>query len=267
MRSVRFYARAFAISLAICLVRAARADDVEPGAFSRQVPGELQYTCVRWIDVAEEAYAVQLRDANPAVRLAAARGLWRGRSRRYAPEVLKFLAGPPPGGEPYRAFQRDVEESLRPDAILRELKKGDYAWGAWLAFLRPHRDLVPPLLENLKVHALPETTLALGNSGDARALEPLVELLQSKNSQTAGSAAQALGYFGDAQAEGKLIEALASDEPWLQVKACGALAKMGSHHALPALEKLAKDDRYTGALAVRGMAQDAVASIKKRENR
>jgi len=62
-----------------------------------------------------------------------------------------------------------------------------------------------------------------------------------------------------------LIEALAADNSWRQVNASGALAKMGTRRAVPALEKLAKDDRYTGALAVREMAQDAVESIKKRE--
>src|SRR5262249_22061749 len=159
--------------------------------------------------------------------LAAARALWQGHSRRYAAEVLKYLAGPPPGGEAYQAFQREVEASLRPDRILRELRKGDYEWGAWLAFLRPKEDFVPVLLAGLKDHpkSLPGTVLALGNSGDPRALKPLLKLLRSKDYRTAGDAAQALGYLGDVKAEPALIEALATDNGWRQVKACGALAK------------------------------------------
>jgi hypothetical protein len=40
---------------------------------------------------------------------------------------------------------------------------------------------------------------------------------------------------------------------------------MGTRQALPALEKLAKDDRYTGALAVKGTAEAAVQRIRRRE--
>jgi len=244
--------------------------DVPPGAFSKSylTPEELQFSDASIGDSAEDEYAKQLADAEPADRLAAARGLWRGRSRRYAADVVKFLVGPPPGGEPYRAFQREVEAALRPEAILRELREGDYLWGTWLAFLRPQKELVPTLLAGLasKPKMLPGTILALGNSGDPRALGPLLELLKSKD-RTAGDAAQALGYLGNPDAELKLIEALAEDNSWRQVKACGALARMGTSRALPALEKLAKDDRYTGALNIKGMAEHAVASIKKREKR
>ena len=112
---------------------------------------------------------------------------------------------------------------------------------------------------------LPESMLALGNSGDPRALEPLLELLKSKDYRTAGDAAQALGYLGGKDVEEKLIEALKEDNGWRQVNACGALAKLGSRGALPALEKLANSDRYTGALNIKGMAKTAVERIKKRE--
>ena len=94
-----------------------------------------------------------------------------------------------------------------------------------------------------------------------------MELLKSDDYRIAGDAANALGYLGNAEAEPKLIEALGGDNGWRQVNACGALAKFGSPKALPALEKLAKDDRYTGALDVKGMAKDAIERITKREKR
>ena len=156
--------------------------DVKPGAFSRSYlnPWELQFSCVGTSDGEEERCAKQLADAeaDPRDQLIAAKTLWRGRSRRYAADVLKFLAGPPPGGEPFRAFQREVDASVRAEAILRELREGDYLWGTWLAFLRPHKDFVPALLAGLKdkPKMLPETMLALGNSGDPRAIEPLMRL-------------------------------------------------------------------------------------------
>ena len=245
-----------------------RIPDPTPGAFVQSTPHQLQFSCARGLNRDETDLAERLAKGEPDERLVAARALWKGRSRLHATEVLKFLAGPPDGAE-FRAFRREVEAALQPPAVLLELQKGDYRWGSWLAFLRPHKDLVPALLAGLKdqPELIEETVLALGNSGDRRALDPLVKLLQSKDSVTAGFAARALGYLGDADAEPHLIEALSSGHNWRQVNASVALAKFGSPKALPALEKLAKSDEYTGALAVKGCAADAVESITKREKR
>jgi len=244
-----------------------RIADIRAGAFSRSLPPELRFSDALSLDGDEEKLAKALAAKEPEGRLVAARALWHGRSRRHASKVLKYLADPPPGGQGYRDFQRKVDASFQPKSILRELSGGDYRWGAWLAFLRPHEDLVPVLLAGLKdkPEMLPETMLALGNSGDPRVIEPLRGLLGSKDYQTAGDAARALGYLGRADVEPELIDALAADNGWLQVQACGALAKMGTRRALPALEKLAKDARYTGALNIKGMARFAADSIKKRE--
>jgi hypothetical protein len=245
------------------------AADDRTATFSHSNPDELQFSDGVGLDGREERHAETLDKGDSPERLAAARTLWRGHSRRHAAEVLKYLAAPPPGGDDYRDFQREVEASFRPEAILRELREGDYRWGAWLAFLRPHKEFVPILLDGLKdqPELLSETVLALGNSGDRRALKPLLDLLKSKDYGTAGAAAKALGYLGDPEAEPKLIEALAEGNSWRQVSACGALAKMGTRRSLPALEKLANDNRYTGALNVRGMAAHAVEKISKREKR
>src|SRR5262249_5518198 len=92
----------------------------EPEPFSRSYlnPPELQYGCVGTSDKDEEQYAerlrdgdsaarleaARLRDGDSAARLEAARALWKGHSRRYAADVVKYLAGPPPGGESFRAL-------------------------------------------------------------------------------------------------------------------------------------------------------------------
>src|SRR2546428_6705352 len=163
MTSGPFYFFAFiTILLAIQLpVTGSPPDDVALGAFSWLDPPQLQFSCATTGSSDEQRYAERLADteAELADRLAAARALWRGRSRRHASDVLKFLAGPPPGGEAYRAFQREVETSIQPQAILRELREGDYLWGTWLPFLRPHKDLVGTLLAGLKDKPkwLPET--------------------------------------------------------------------------------------------------------------
>ncbi len=244
-------------------------------------PPELQFGCFGASDPEEQKLAKLLADGEPHRQLAAAKTLWEGHSRRQAANVIKYLAGPPPGGDGYRKLQREIDAALKPQAILRELTEGDYLWGTWLAFLRPHEDAVPTLLAGLKDKPprdllakgtgkskfFHETMLALGNSGDARAREPLLELLKGDNSWIAGDAANALGYLGDTGVEPKLIEALGGDVGWLQLRACMALAKLGSRKALPALEKLAEDERYTGALNVRGMAEDAIQRILERDKR
>ncbi len=241
-------------------------------------PPELQFGCVSSSDPEEGKLAKLLADGEPHRQLAAAKTLWEGHSRRQAANVIKYLAGPPPGGDGYRKLQREIDAALKPQAILRELTEGDYLWGTWLAFLRPHEDAVPTLLAGLKDEPprdlltkgkgkskfFHETMLALGNSGDARALEPLLGLLKSENSWIAGDAANALGYLGDASVEPKLIEALAGENTWRQLQASMALAKFGSRKAL---EKLANDERYTGALNVRGMADDAIQRINERDKR
>ena len=242
---------------------------VRAATFSNSLPAELRFSDAMGLDGREEAFAKTLLDDDSGDRLAAARALWRGHSRRHASKVLKYLADPPRGGEEYRTCQREVEASFQPPAILHELREGDYPWGAWLAFLRPHKDFVPVLLANIKNQPklLHETMLALGNSGDPRVLEPLLELLKSKDYGTPGGAAQALGYFGGPDVEPNLIGALAVNNAWLQVQACGALAKVGTRRSLPKLVELAKDDRYTGALNVKRMAQHAIESITNREKR
>lgn len=240
--------------------------DPEPGAFSSSNPCELQFGCFIGINGFEQDFADLLASGDADEQLAAARALWKGRSRRHAAEVLKYLAGSPPGGAAFRTFRGEVEDALQPAAVLRELQKGDYLWGTWLAFLRPHKDFVPVLLKGLKAHPdeRAETMLALGSSGDPRALEPLLALLASKEYRPAGEAAQALGYLGMAEAEPKLIDALAPGNNWRQVNACLALAKLGSRKSLPALEKLARSDDGTGALNVGGCAERAIKSIEKR---
>jgi WD domain, G-beta repeat/HEAT repeats len=235
-------------------------------SWSHLHPPEFQYSCMGTSDKDEERFAEVLRDGAPAERLTAARALWKGHSRRYAADVIKYVSGSPPGGESFRALQRDVDAGLRPDAILKDLKDGDYLWGTWLAFLRPHKDLVPALLAGLrdKKDYRAETILALGNSGDARAFEPLVKVLTAGEPIIAGYAAMALGYLADPKAEAELIKAVGSDESWLQLKASGALEQIGSLKALPALEKVANTRGYTGALNVRGAVRRAIVGIERR---
>jgi hypothetical protein len=250
----------------LLLVEGVAGQDAKTGAFTEVLPDELQFSDAIAFHEAEAALAKKLAVGDSTEQLSAARALWEGHSRKSATNVLRFVVGPPLGGDAFRAFQREVDAALQPDAILRELTAGDYRWGTWLAFLRPQKELVSTLLAGLKDRPRwhPETVLALGNSGDPRALEPLVTLLSNADYRTPGDAAQALGYLGLPEAEPSLVAALANENPWLRVKACDALAKIGTQEAVPALERLAKDNRYTGLLDVKGTAEFAIESITKR---
>ncbi len=242
-------------------------EQAESDFFCRSIPEELQFSCVRSINGNEDGWNELLQKGDPATRLVAAKVLWQNHSRTYAQAVQVFLAEATPKDQEFQVVDEYVEKSFTPKEIQRELLEGDYEWGAWLACLRPHKDLVPTLLEALtnKSDFYPETILALGKSGDKRALEPLLCFMKGDDYRTAGDAAEALGYLGLPEMEPELIDALSADNGWRQVNACSALAKIGTRRALPALERLAKDERYTGALNIRGAARTAVERIAKRE--
>jgi HEAT repeat protein len=89
--------------------------------------------------------------------------------------------------------------------------------------------------------------------------------LKSGNYRIRGYAALGLGYLGNPQAEGVLIEALGAQNGFLQVKACQALAMVGSRRAVSALQGLSKRKRYNGAMNIQGMAKYAIDRIQQRE--
>lgn len=257
---------------ALLLIVASAPSDIEVDdgfpsiIFWGSLPDELRFSCVLYTDLREDACAKTLLGGEPSGRVVAARELWRRHSRKHAVDVLRFLAGPPPGGNDYRALQREIDSALHSEAVLRELREGDYRWGAWLAFLRPHESYVPILLSAVEQQpqVLPETTLALGNSGDVRAIEPLLRMLKNREGRTAGDAALALGFFGRQEFEPHLIEALTDDSPWVKMRVCQALAMVGTVQSLPALRILVRDDTDTSAIDINGAAQTAIDSIERR---
>ncbi|MEO5716241.1 MAG: HEAT repeat domain-containing protein [Luteolibacter sp.] len=253
---------------AIVSVRLIEPTDAQPAlkdAFVHSNPVELQFSCAMFPNAREEFVASKLAKGSSDGRTAAARELWDGHSRRHARLVMEFISESAPRTASMTAFERIVEDSLKPEAILRELREGDHLWGLWLAFLRPHETLVPDLLADLMNPTnFPEVILALGKSGDPRSLQPLLQLLDSPDDRIPGDAANALGYMAFPEAEQKLIEALSRDNGWLKVHACSSLGKVGSRRALPALERIASDQTYAGALSIRSAAASAIESITKR---
>jgi HEAT repeat protein len=268
LRLINSAAAIVGVALAVANCRAA---DLT-GEFIGSVPDQLQYSCGVSVNGDEEELASTMADSekSAAERALAAHRLWNGHSRRHAIEVLKFSVDAPLGGDEFRQLQREIDMSFDPAMMKLELEKRDPVWAAWLAFLRPNEKCVPLLVDAVENSKQSDyriaATLALGNSGDARALKPLLALATGGgDSQLAGFAAAALGYLGDASAEPELIKLLAASDAWRQVKAAGALSKIGTDKSLPALDALLNDKRYTGALAVRGTAEAARASIQHRQ--
>lgn len=230
-------------------------------------PDEFHFSDARGGWGTESGWSQLLADGDLELRITAAGVLWQKYRGLYTRQVLKFLDEEKSEGNEMQTLRRMVEESFRPDSILSELREGDYGWGAWLAFLRPDAGFVPTLLENLETNAehRPETLMALGKTRDRTAFEPLRKYLQSNEHIASGFAAEALGHLGLPEGEPLLIDALASDNGWLQVNACQGLSVIGTRRSIPALERLATDERYTGALSIRDMARRAVESINARQ--
>ena len=229
-------------------------------------PDEFHFSDARGIWGTESDWSRLLADGDLGLRITAAGVLWQKHSGLFSRQVLKFLDEEMSESNEMQTLRRKVEESFQPDSILRELREGDYGWGAWLAFLRPDAGFVPTLLENLDTNAKhrAETLMALGKTRDRRAFEPLRKFLQSGEDRISGFAAEALGHLGLSEGEPLLIDALASDNGWLQVNACQGLSRIGTRRSIPALERLATDDRYTGALSIREMARRAIESVNAR---
>ncbi|MBK6940763.1 MAG: HEAT repeat domain-containing protein [Planctomycetes bacterium] len=237
--------------------------------YSQNVPATLRFSCAASSDRDEDARFDELtrKDTRPEQRLAAAIALWRGHSRPHASDVLRFIADEPPGGAAYRAFVREVDADLRPERLAQALRDGDYAWAAWLAFLRPDPACVPALQDGLTRY--PEhrvaTMFALGNSGDERALGPLLEALGDSDAQIAGAAASGLGFLGDSSAELALIDALDRDSSWVQLHAAKALGRVGGAAARAALEEFVKRDLGGGGPSLREVADRALESLHARD--
>lgn len=70
----------------------------------------------------------------------------------------------------------------------------------------------------------------LGQAGDSRAIEPLIEALQDAHIGVCGAAANALGSMGDVRAVPHLRPFLNHDNPQMVVWAAYALTRLGDDH-------------------------------------
>ena len=93
----------------------------------------------------------------------------------------------------------------------------------------------------------------LGQAGDVRAVEPLIEALDDKNVGVRGAAANALGQIGDSQAIPYLLPLLKDDHAQLVVWVGFALTRMGRDEFSVLEQALKSEDvnvRRSGILAM-----------------
>ena len=264
----------------------------DTGHIFHSQPGEFQFGISCMKDEAEEALGLLLQ--RDTYRSRACLALWQHHSRLYARQILDALAKSSPEDLSWYEARKAIEESLAPASIRSEMEKGDFAWGAWLAALRPHESFVPILLDRLNnpktekdykdlgesPHALElrtdlrdydverqrtEAIFALGCSKDPRAREPLLKWVHSEDRGLTGISARALGYLGDPSVEPELIAALKIPNGWIRCNASFALGMIGTRKAIPALRPIADERTVYGDVEICGVAKQAINKIEARE--
>jgi len=97
------------------------------------------------------------------------------------------------------------------------------------------------------------------------AFDDVVRALQSHDEEVREEAARALGELGDRRAVNPLIELLGDDNRYVRREAAKSLGKIGDEHAIPALINALKDeDRYGregAAEGLGGMGEKAFSSL------
>jgi len=119
--------------------------------------------------------------------------------------------------------------------------------------------LIQVLLSDESFFVREYAAIALGDIGDPRAVDPLIKALKDEDSLVRSYASTALGNIGDPRAVDPLIEVF-NDEYWfIRADAARALGNIGDTRAVDPLNRLAsmdEDDR------VRSAAQEALEKIQ-----
>lgn len=124
---------------------------------------------------------------------------------------------------------------------------------------------VEPLIEALEdVRLRWGAIVALGDIGDARAVEHIIPLLNDLSPVNRGAAAIALGKIGDSGAVDPLIQVLTNEEGVIiRMFAIGALGKIGDSRAVePLKQALNNEDEF-----VRKAAHEALEEIKAKKSK
>ena len=86
--------------------------------------------------------------------------------------------------------------------------------------------------------------MALGEIGDPKAIDPLIDALNDENPYVRGTAAEALGEIGDPKAIDPLIDALNDEQHFVRSGAAEALGEISDQRAVDPLIEALKDDDW-----------------------
>jgi len=124
-------------------------------------------------------------------------------------------------------------------------------------------ELVTVLLSHPNAFDREDAVKALGETGDERAIEPLIAALHDPSVEVRWQAARALSWIGSLAVQ-SLIAALRDPIPEVRWRAACALGEIADPIALPELERLAQDDETPAVLStVADMAQWAIEEIRR----
>jgi HEAT repeat protein len=164
----------------------------------------------------------------------------------------------------------DQDKNVRRHAAAALERLGEPQWIQWVkghdsdfSRLGASRDVrvLEPLVKALADEGLylplrAEAAAGLGQLGNARAVEPLLNALVNKHSPVRGAAAQALGQLGDARAAEPLIKTLADQEDYVRGAAAQALGQLGDVRAVePLIKTLADQKDYVRGAAAAALGQ------------
>lgn len=169
------------------------------------------------------------------------------------PHVLEFLM---------RLARESQDTTVRPSAVFAAARLGGEELGnqLWLEMLN---DPSPQVVAN--------AASRLGGTKKPEFVEPLIALLKRLDEQSpaANMTLMALGQTGDKRAFEPLVAFLNSPNVHRRVSAIGALGQLGDERALDLLEKLKRDKTVAGqddhgpAYTVGSVAEQAMERIRK----
>ncbi len=179
---------------------------------------------------AVEPLAVLLRRGVFELREAAAKALGQTGDARAVPQLLGALR------DPEHSVRRVAAGAL--DRLGWEPDRGEAGAAYWIAKEEWARcgaigaPAIGPLTGVLEDpyfsrDAYRAVAVALGQTGDAQAVEPLLDALANFEPPTRAAAAAALGQIGDPRAIGPLVAALATPDPTVREAAARALELLG----------------------------------------
>ncbi len=212
---------------------------------------------------AVEPLVEALDDANPNVRAGVARALGKiGDQRALGPLIFRLRYEPDPEVRKPLVWALHMGAARAVPALIEALSDPDewVRFGAVVVLAKIGAPAVTPLVRALYDPAplmRARAAETLGRIGDARAREPLADLLHDADDDVWQQAAVALGCLGDARAVRPLIKVIQGAPGSLLTRAIKALGQLGDVRAVDPLIDLlgSQPDRWTRLFVIEALGK------------